>query len=172
MRKGIRGFIKSAYLSLCYVSHKVIDFLVYFGLAIPVIYLIYAAFIIVIYDVNLLKANFQSVMLYIGLAISIICAIIITIKKLFYLKKGEIEPFVDTNPPQKYKKNYNKYTNDIAPYSLQDSLNNGYGYAIQPSQVYQHSKYPGIMCFEYDDRIEFFGINGKELIYLRSQQKK
>lgn len=190
----ILNFFRLIYKIISKICQAIADVLIYFGLVVPLIYVIYATLVCVIYNVNLSVANFHSILYYIGLVLSLICSIIITFRKFHSQPKGIIEPFVEADPPRRDKKNdARRYVADSAedreyarekeyeqrrrtqqPIARPNIPYNYYEIGGQNGEtplVYQHSRYPGIICFEYIDRIEYFGINGNQLIYLRCTQK-
>lgn len=182
-------FIRFIYKIITRICQAIADVLIYFGLVVPLIYVIYATLVCVIYNVDLRIFNLHSLLYFSGLALSFICSIVITFRKFHSHQKGEIEPYVESRPPKKHSRNdasrymgdnednYDDYNQSDRRPPRPQPQNLPYNYyevggkGGETPLVYQHSRYPGIICFEYSSRIEYFGINGNQLIYLRSTNK-
>lgn len=187
----VKSVINLIYKGIMVFVNALTSFLLYFGLYIPFIYLVYTSLLMIFGNLSLKTFSLQSMMFYIGLIICIICSLIITYRRLKGPQDNYKEDYIDTRPPRRnYKRNDNYYRqryND-RPYDRYNDRNNNryndynnrndYGRYNNNANydvpiVRRHSRYPGIVLYEYSNRIEYYGDNGrKQLVYLRTQYKR
>lgn len=144
------------------------DILIFFGLYIPGLYLLFGATLSRYLDFSMINPGTDRTLFFVGLGLCLVCAVIITIRNLIIkpfktvfgnFKDKAKKEIVESRPKlkdSKLKKDKDKPRRgkDIPEEKPQD---------IQYPLVYKSKIYPEITVYEYEDRFELFRDSDDEL---------
>ena len=161
---GLLFVIKILWWILKSLVHVLGEIIVFFGLYVPGLYLLFGAALSKFLGFNMTVASTNRTLFFWGLFLCLVCAVIITIRKLI------IMPFKKVFG--NFKDKTKKQIEDSKPrYDRQDPPRR------QPLKdgplVYQSRKYPEITVHEYPDRFELFRDfhDGMGLTYVKTEYK-
>ena len=133
--------------TLCYF---LFDFLTFTGLYIPLLYSIYSAFIFLA-GLKLSPFSVDAMLFYIGLILSFVCSIIITVKKLII------------NPASKLKDKFRRNR-----YNFHSRKNSSFfGSKKESPLIYRSLRRPDWIIYEYYDKFEVYEEKGKKLKFVK-----
>ena len=162
---------KAIYKIVCAVLYVLAHILVYFGLWIPAIYMIIAGILMLTGGLDITTINVNSIIFYIGLALTLIGSLIITIRhliikpirqmleserakrELWERKENEKKKRLYEKKPIKYFKKYEGgMPHKSHPYYDPNIDRKGF----IPPKVYRSSKNPSIIIHEYSNHFKVF----------------
>ena len=162
---------KAIYKIVCAVLYVLAHILVYFGLWIPAIYMIIAGILMLTGGLDITTINVNSIIFYIGLALTLIGSLIITIRhliikpirqmleserakrELWERKENEKKQRLYEKKPIKYFKKYEGgMPHKSHPYYDPNIDRKGF----IPPKVYRSSKNPSIIIHEYSNHFKVF----------------
>ncbi len=162
---------KAIYKIVCAVLYVLAHILVYFGLWIPTVYMIIAGILMLTGGLDITTININSIIFYIGLALTLIGSLIITIRhliikpirqmleserakrELWERKENEKKQRLYEKKPIKYFKKYEGgMPHKSHPYYDPNIDRKGF----IPPKVYRSSKNPSIIIHEYSNHFKVF----------------
>lgn len=162
---------KAIYKIVCAVLYVLAHILLYFGLWIPAIYMIIAGILMLTGGLDITTINVNSIIFYIGLALTLIGSLIITIRhliikpirqmleserakrELWERKENEKKQRLYEKKPIKYFKKYEGgMPHKSHPYYDPNIDRKGF----IPPKVYRSSKNPSIIIHEYSNHFKVF----------------
>lgn len=162
---------KAIYKIVCAVLYVLAHILVYFGLWIPAVYMIIAGILMLTGGLDITTININSIIFYIGLALTLIGSLIITIRhliikpirqmleserakrELWERKENEKKQRLYEKKPIKYFKKYEGgMPHKSHPYYDPNIDRKGF----IPPKVYRSSKNPSIIIHEYSNHFKVF----------------
>ncbi len=162
---------KAIYKIVCAILYVLAHILVYFGLWIPAVYMIIAGILMLAGGLDITTININSIIFYIGLALTLIGSLIITIRhliikpirqmleserakrELWERKENEKKQRLYEKKPIKYFKKYEGgMPHKSHPYYDPSIDRKGF----IPPKVYRSSKNPSIIIHEYSNHFKVF----------------
>lgn len=162
---------KAIYKIVCAILYVLAHILVYFGLWIPAVYMIIAGILMLAGGLDITTININSIIFYIGLALTLIGSLIITIRhliikpirqmleserakrELWERKENEKKQRLYEKKPIKYFKKYEGgMPHKSHPYYDPNIDRKGF----IPPKVYRSSKNPSIIIHEYSNHFKVF----------------
>ncbi|NLZ25739.1 MAG: hypothetical protein GX891_04690 [Clostridiales bacterium] len=129
----------------------VAKFIVYFGLYIPLLYLIYGGVLWLTLDFNPFGGGVNTNLYLFGLGLSFVCSVIIAVRNLI------IKPFKRHFVDSKIVEYTGKRLSRSAP---------------EPPKIYKSKMNPGIVVYEYENRYDLYEETPDGLIPLGTEMKK
>ena len=161
---GLMFVIKLLWWIFKSVVHVLGEIIVFFGLYVPGLYLLFGAVLSKFLGFSMVDASVDRTLFFWGLFLCLVCSVIITIRKLI------IAPFKTAFG--NFKSNTKKRIENTKPRYEQSEPPRRTSEPYAPL-VYQSRTYPEITVHEYPDRFELFRDehNGMGLKYVKTEYK-
>lgn len=123
----------------------------YFGLYVPLAYLLYGLILYLIFDFNPFYPDIDGKLYIFGFALCLICAVIITVKNVF------------VRPLRNYFEN-----SRVIEYNTKGKSKN----LPEAPRIYKSRVNPGVIVYEYENRYDLYKQSDGRLVLVKTEWKK
>lgn len=173
------------------LSKAIANVIVYLGMYIPFFYCVFALMMYGLFNLDFQTLNPNSTLILAGLVLSLVCAIIITIRNTvvrpfsslfdFWRReevptyRGEAQRYLVRHRSQTdryYEDDYRIRPEHHSDYRIQNDSYAQKGYGPEIPMIYYSEREPELLIHEYEDRFEVFRDDGRQpKRYLRTEYK-
>ncbi len=148
----ITTILRAVFTALQFIAAIIGKTIYYFGLYIPIFYLIYGMVIHFVYDFECFELTVDGKLYIFGLCLSLLASLIISIKNLI------------VKPYRKYIKK-----DDVVEYGKTQRLSKN---APEAPRIYKSKVNPGVIVYEYANRYDLYEEDNKGLVQVATEYKK